>query len=71
MISLEIDSFDLGKQGDEIANRILRGERITDIPYTEARKSVIRVNRKIAAKLGINLNSLGSSIHVEMPPQNR
>lgn len=70
MISLEIDSFDLGKQGGEIANRILGGGTITDIPYTEARKSVIRVNRKIAAKLGINLNSLGSSIHVEMPPQN-
>ena len=48
MISLEIDSYDLGKQGGEIAGRILGGARVTDIPYTEARKSVIRVNRKIA-----------------------
>jgi putative ABC transport system substrate-binding protein len=71
MISLEIDSFDLGKQGGEIANRLLGGGRITEIPYTEARRSVIRVNRKIAAKFGINLNSLGSSIHAEKAPQNR
>jgi len=68
MVSIEIDSFDLGKQGGEIAKRILGGERITDIPNTTARKSIIRVNRKIAAKLGINLNSLGPSVHTEMNP---
>jgi putative tryptophan/tyrosine transport system substrate-binding protein len=71
MISLELDSFDLGKQGGEIANRILGGGKVTDIPYTEVRKSVTRVNRKIAAKLGINLNSLGSAILTEMSPRNR
>jgi putative tryptophan/tyrosine transport system substrate-binding protein len=68
MISLDIDSFDLGKQGGEIANRILAGGEITDIPYTAARKSVLKVNRKIAAKLGINLNSIGSSVQAEMTP---
>jgi putative ABC transport system substrate-binding protein len=68
MISIEIDSFDLGKQGGEIANRILGGERNADIPFTTARKSIIRVNRTIAAKLGINLNSLGPSVHTEMTP---
>jgi putative ABC transport system substrate-binding protein len=68
MISLDIDSFDLGKQGGEIANRILAGGKIADIPHTEPRKSVLRVNRKIAAKLGINLNPLGSSIQTEMNP---
>jgi putative ABC transport system substrate-binding protein len=66
MISLDIDSFDLGKQGGEIANTILAGGKITDIPYTTARKQVLRVNRKIAAKLGINLNSLDSSVQTEM-----
>lgn len=71
MVSLEINSFDLGKQGGEIVNMILAGERISEIPYTEARKSVLRVNRKIAAKLGINLNALASSLHTEAPSQNR
>jgi putative ABC transport system substrate-binding protein len=68
MISIEIDAIDLGKQGGEIANRILGGGRISDIPNATARKSVIRVNRKIAAKLGINLSSLGPSVHAEMTP---
>jgi putative tryptophan/tyrosine transport system substrate-binding protein len=68
MISLDIDSFDLGRQGGEIANRILAGGKITDIPYTTARKPVLRVNRKISAKLGINLNSLDSSVQTEMEP---
>jgi putative tryptophan/tyrosine transport system substrate-binding protein len=68
MISLDIDSFDLGKQGGEIANRILAGGKIADIPYTAARKPVLRVNRKIAAKLGIKLNSLDSSVQTESEP---
>jgi putative tryptophan/tyrosine transport system substrate-binding protein len=57
MISLDIDSFDLGKQGGEIANRIFAGGNIAEIPHAEPRKSVLRVNRKIAAKFGITLNS--------------
>jgi putative tryptophan/tyrosine transport system substrate-binding protein len=68
MISLDIDSFDLGEQGGEIANRILAGGNIAEIPHAEPRKSVLRVNRKIAAKLGVNLNPLGSSIQMEMTP---
>jgi putative tryptophan/tyrosine transport system substrate-binding protein len=68
MISLDIDSFDLGKQGGEIANRIIAGGKISDIPYTSARKPLLRVNHKIATKLGINLNSLGSSVQTEMDP---
>lgn len=71
MISLEIDSFDLGKQGGEIANRILSGERPTEIPYTEPRKSVLKINRKIAVKLGINLNPLASTLHTDSPSQNQ
>jgi putative ABC transport system substrate-binding protein len=71
MISLEIDGFDLGKQGGEIAERILVGGKVAEIPYAEPRKSVFKVNRKIAAKLGINLKSLGSSVHAEMGLQNR
>jgi putative ABC transport system substrate-binding protein len=58
LASLDIDAFDLGKQGGEMANRILDGTRVSDIPYTEARKAVVKVNRKVAKKLGINLNGI-------------
>lgn len=58
LASLDIDGFDLGKQGGEMANRILDGTRVSDIPYTEARKAVVKVNRKVAKKLGINLEWL-------------
>lgn len=55
LASLDIDGFDLGKQAGEIANRVLAGARLSEIRDAEARKAVMRVNRKVAAKLGINL----------------
>jgi putative ABC transport system substrate-binding protein len=55
LASLDIDGLDLGKQAGEMANRVLDGERVSDIPRAEARKAVMKVNRKVAAKLGINL----------------
>ena len=58
LVSLDIDGVDLGKQGGEMANRILDGTRVSDIPATEARKAVLRVNRKVARKLGINLKGI-------------
>jgi putative ABC transport system substrate-binding protein len=59
LVSLDIDGFDMGKQGGEMANRILLdGTRVSDIPNTEARKAVLKVNRKVAKKLGINLNGI-------------
>ena len=58
LISLDIDGLDLGKQGGEMANRILDGTRVSDIPNTEARKAVLRVNRKVAKKFGINLKGI-------------
>jgi len=58
LISLDIDGFDLGKQGGEMANRILDGAHVSDIPATDARKAVLKVNRKVARKLGINLKGI-------------
>ena len=58
LVSLDVDGFDLGKQGGEMANRILDGARVSDIPNTEARKAVIKINRKVANKLGINLHAI-------------
>jgi len=58
MVSLEIDGFDLGKQAGEMANMILGGTAVSDIHNADARKSVMRINRKVAAKLGININGI-------------
>jgi putative ABC transport system substrate-binding protein len=59
LISLDIDEFDMGKQGGEMANRILEGSSLADISNTDARKVILRLNRSVAENLGIDLNSLG------------
>jgi putative ABC transport system substrate-binding protein len=61
LASLDIDGFDLGIQAGEMANRILGGTAVSDIANTDARKAIMRVNRKIAVKMGINLTSLDPS----------
>ena len=58
LASLDIDGFDLGKQGGEMANRVLDGTRVSELPNAEARKAVLRVNRKVAKKLGISLKGI-------------
>jgi len=58
LASLDIDGFDLGKQAGEMANRVLDGARVSDIPSAEARKAVMKLNRKVASKLGISLAGL-------------
>lgn len=55
LASLDIDGFDLGKQAGEMANKVLAGAGISEIRNAEARKAVIKLNRKVAAKLGIKL----------------
>jgi putative ABC transport system substrate-binding protein len=58
LISLDINSFDLGKQAGEMANKVLDGTRVSELPDTEARKAVLRINRKVAQKLGISLKGI-------------
>ncbi len=55
LVSLDIDGFDLGRQGGEMANRILAGVPLSELAGTGARKAVVKVNRKVAKKLGISL----------------
>ena len=55
LFSLDINSYDLGKQAGELANRVLDGTRVSELPDTEVSKAVLRINRKVAQKLGINL----------------
>jgi putative ABC transport system substrate-binding protein len=58
LVSLDINSFDRGKQAGEMANKVLDGTRVSELPDTEASKAVLRINRKVAQKLGINVEAI-------------
>jgi ABC-type uncharacterized transport system substrate-binding protein len=60
---LDINSFDLGKQAGEMANKVLDGTRVSELPDSEARKAILRINWKVAKKLGINLDAFEAPIH--------
>ena len=56
LISISADPYDMGLQAGEMAQRILNGTPVQSIPRAEARKPLISVNPKVAAKLGIQLD---------------
>lgn len=58
LFSLDIYGYDMGKQAGEMANKVLGGTDISDIPDAEARKAVMKINRKVAQKLGINIKGI-------------
>ncbi len=60
MMSISIDPLDIGAQAGEMAQRILSGDGIKGDRYVDARKAVISVNPRIAAKLGISLAPKGA-----------
>ncbi len=55
-MSLELNTFDLGKQAGEMAKKIRSGTATEDIPRAFADQATITVNYSVAAKLGISLN---------------
>jgi putative ABC transport system substrate-binding protein len=58
LAALDIDSFDQGRQAGEMAARILNGSPVADLPGAEARSTAVKVNRSVAKKLGISLESI-------------
>lgn len=56
LMSIAVDPYDMGKQAGEIAQKILAGNAKGEENRIFARKAVIALNRKIAEKLGIDLN---------------
>jgi ABC-type uncharacterized transport system substrate-binding protein len=58
LASLDLDGFDQGKQGGEMATTLLNGTAVADLPGTEARSATVKVNRNVARKLGISLDNL-------------
>ncbi|KAF0218687.1 MAG: hypothetical protein FD174_2780 [Geobacteraceae bacterium] len=58
LISLDIDAFDLGRQAGEMAKKALEGTPVRDLPRSDARRSVLKINRNVARKLGINPDTI-------------
>jgi putative ABC transport system substrate-binding protein len=56
LMSIGIDSFDLGVQAGEMANAILSGMDVIDVHRVDARKAVLSINLKVASKMGIRID---------------
>jgi putative tryptophan/tyrosine transport system substrate-binding protein len=56
LISIGVDTFNMGSQAGEMAQKILSGKPISSIPPVDARKEVISINSKVSEKLGIHID---------------
>ncbi|MFC1840065.1 ABC transporter substrate-binding protein [Thermodesulfobacteriota bacterium] len=56
LMSVAVDPYDMGRQGGELAQKLISGDIEGDGKRIFADKEVITLNVKIAQKLGINLN---------------
>ncbi len=55
LLSLDIDSYDMGSQAGKLANRILSGTTTPDISPVFARQVVVHINQNVAKHLGLFL----------------
>lgn len=51
--ALEADRFTMGKQAGDMANRILEGASVADIPIEDPRSVSLKLNQSVIRKLGI------------------
>ncbi len=56
LMALNIDAMDIGRQAGEMANRILDGANVSNIPMSSPRKAVLSLNLKTAKRLGISVD---------------
>jgi putative ABC transport system substrate-binding protein len=56
LLSIGIDSYDIGVQTGELAKQLLSDEQITKITSIKARKAITTINLNVAKQLGIKLN---------------
>lgn len=56
LLSLDIEPFDIGRQTGELALSVLKDEHIRARGFYYARKALLTINPKIAAKLGIRIS---------------
>jgi len=55
LFTLSFASEDIGRQAAELAQAILSGRAVADVPYTSARKVYLTVNLRTAQKLGLEV----------------
>lgn len=55
LLAFSVDYEDIGKQAGELANKILKGGRTSELPYTKARKTQVVLNLKTANKIGLDI----------------
>ena len=66
MMSVGIDTFDIGRQAGEMAVEVLSGMNIKNIPKVDAQKAVVTLNLKVAKKLGVKIkNGINSKARVK------
>jgi len=53
LISIGVDTFDMGIQAGELALEVLSGRPVSSVQQVDARKKVVTINMKVAAKFGI------------------
>ncbi|WP_198012199.1 ABC transporter substrate-binding protein [Desulfosarcina sp. BuS5] len=56
LLSIGIDSYDIGRQAGELAKKILKSHKKSLNKHIDVRKPVISLNKKIADKLEIKVN---------------
>jgi len=56
LMSIGIDTFDMGCQAGDMAKAILSGRDVTNVQQVDARKAVMWINLKVARKLGITID---------------
>lgn len=56
IMALDIDPYDLGRQGGDLVRRILSGTPVEQVQRAEPRSIVMTVNAKVARKLGLTLS---------------
>lgn len=54
-MSISMDLKDMGRQAGQMANQLLSGKTVRQVPPEEVRKAVVTVNRTVAEKLGISI----------------
>jgi len=52
---LELDRIDLGRQAGEMANSLLRGTAVSNLPVGQPRRAVYKSNRNVLKNLGVTL----------------
>ncbi|MEW6602624.1 MAG: ABC transporter substrate binding protein [Nitrospirota bacterium] len=57
VMSLEVDSYDIGAQAADILGQILAGKEAGNIPLGSAKKINITINQRTAQKLGLEIGS--------------